>query len=40
MYVYNMCLLNPLELELGMAVNYHVGTGTGNWVLCKSNKCS
>jgi hypothetical protein len=32
--------LHPPELELQIAVGYHVSAGTGNLILCKSNKCS
>lgn len=33
-------VLDPLELELRMAVSHHVGSGNWTWVLCKSIKCS
>lgn len=29
---------NPLELELQMIVNHHLGAGNQSWVLCKSTK--
>jgi hypothetical protein len=32
--------LDPLELELGVVVNGHVGAGNQTWVGSKSNKCS
>jgi hypothetical protein len=31
--------LQPLELELWMAVSYHSDTGTQAWTICKNN-CS
>lgn len=30
---------DPLELELQIVVNHHVGAGKKAGVLCKSNKC-
>lgn len=32
--------LNPLEQEVQMVINHHVGSGNGTCVLCKSTKCS
>ena len=29
--------LDPLELELKMAMSYHVGAGNQTWVLCKGS---
>ena len=33
-------VLDPLELELQMVVNHHVGAGNVTWVLSKSSKFS
>jgi hypothetical protein len=31
---------DPLELDLQMAVNHHVGAGKQTQVFCRSSKCS
>lgn len=30
--------IDPVQLEIGIVVNYHLGAWNQNWVLCKS-KC-
>lgn len=39
-YAHHIGLLDLLELESGMAVSHHVGSGNKTRVLCKSSRCS